>query len=106
MTYWHGCSRSDTSIAESKLKEAQISQDNLTAEAKRNETKQDELCEKMKTHDAEVNDLEQRKKDLAAQNGFLKDFHTLVSRLCGKTEVELPVCINKCPLCTGAVRNG
>ena len=85
---------------------AQRSQENLTAEAERNKTKQDELCKKIKTDDAEAKDLEQHKKDLAAQNGFLKDFHTLVSRLCGKTEVELPVCINKCPLCTGAVRNG
>ena len=73
--------------------------------AKRNKTKQDELCKKMETDNAKAEDLEQRKKSLAAQNEFLKNFHTLVSRMCMKTEVELPVCINKCPLCTGAVRN-
>ena len=79
--------RSDTSNLESKLSEAQSTQKTLAAETEKNKRKEGELREKVTKESAKAKELEQHKQDLAAQNEFLKNFLTMLSRLCLKTEV-------------------
>ena len=81
--------RSDTSNVESKLREAQNAEKILEAEAKENKRKEVELSEKMSKETAKAENLKQHKRNLAAQNEFLKKFLTLVTKLCVKTEVTL-----------------
>ena len=81
--------RSDISKAETKLSKALSAQRNLAIEAKENKRKESKLSEKITKSSAKAKELGQHKQDLAAQNQFLKNFLTLVSGLCLKTEVTL-----------------
>ena len=105
---YYVCFRSDTSNAKSKLRDARSVRKRLEAEAKENKRKENTLREKITNTKTKANDLERHKQDLAAQNKFLKNFLTLVSRLCSKTEVIFLFLLFNCfsvQTTTGAVRD-